>query len=150
MKNATTPFIIFCLFGILIPILNHFGLVADNTLNLWGRYFCFAIAALGVDLIWGYTGILSLCQAFFFCLAAGSPCRRSPAQRDSQQESQAIASRRRRGPAKKLLIGLLSARRGAARWGDAGSSRQASRMLCTSVAVLSRRRGGVTTNASHA
>jgi urea transport system permease protein len=68
MKNATKPLIIFCLFGILIPILNHFGIVSDNTLNLWGRYFCFAIAALGVDLIWGYTGILSLCQAFFFCL----------------------------------------------------------------------------------
>jgi urea transport system permease protein len=68
MKNATKPLIIFCLFGILVPILNHFGIVSDNTLNLWGRYCCFAIAALGVDLIWGYTGILSLCQAFFFCL----------------------------------------------------------------------------------
>lgn len=68
MKNATKPLIIFCLFGILIPVLNSFGLISDNTLNLWGRYFCFAIAALGVDLIWGYTGILSLCQAFFFCL----------------------------------------------------------------------------------
>lgn len=68
MKNATQPLILFCLFGLLIPILNSFGIVSDNTLNLWGRYFCFAIAALGVDLIWGYTGILSLCQAFFFCL----------------------------------------------------------------------------------
>lgn len=68
MKNATKPLIIFCLFGIFIPILNSFGLISDNTLNLWGRYYCFAIAALGVDLIWGYTGILSLCQAFFFCL----------------------------------------------------------------------------------
>ena len=26
------------------------------------------MVALGIDLIWGYTGILSLCQALFFCL----------------------------------------------------------------------------------
>ena len=26
------------------------------------------IVALGIDLIWGYTGLLSLCQALFFCL----------------------------------------------------------------------------------
>ena len=54
--------------GILVPLLNRFGLVADTTVNLLGRHFCFAIAAMGVNMIWGYTGILSLCQAFFFCL----------------------------------------------------------------------------------
>ena len=59
---------LYLLFGVLVPLLNAMGLVADTTLNLWGRYFCFAIVALGVDLIWGFTGILSLCQAFFFCL----------------------------------------------------------------------------------
>jgi urea transport system permease protein len=51
-----------------VPVLNAFGLVSDVNLNLLGRYFCFALAALGIDLIWGYTGILSLCQAIFFCL----------------------------------------------------------------------------------
>ncbi len=55
-------------FGILAPILNSIGVLSDNTLNLWGRYLCFGIAAMGVNLIWGYTGILSLCQAFYFCL----------------------------------------------------------------------------------
>jgi urea transport system permease protein len=55
-------------FGFGLPTANAFGFVSDATLNLWGRYFCFAIAALGVDLIWGYAGILSLCQAFFFCI----------------------------------------------------------------------------------
>ncbi|MYK39072.1 MAG: urea ABC transporter permease subunit UrtC, partial [Gemmatimonadetes bacterium] len=59
---------LFAFFGVLVPLLNYLGLVADTTLNLWGRYFCFAIVALGMDLIWGFTGILSLCQAFFFCL----------------------------------------------------------------------------------
>jgi urea transport system permease protein len=55
-------------FGVGLPVLNAFGLISDATLNLWGRYFCFSIAAMGVDLIWGYTGILSLCQALFFCM----------------------------------------------------------------------------------
>lgn len=60
------------LFVILLPLGNLMGLVSNNTISLWGRYFCFAIAALGVDLIWGYTGILSMCQAFFFCLGGYS------------------------------------------------------------------------------
>jgi urea transport system permease protein len=56
------------LFFILIPALSAAGLVADHNLNRLGRYLCFSIAAVGIGLAWGYTGILSLCQAFFFCL----------------------------------------------------------------------------------
>lgn len=56
------------LFGIITPLLNQFGIISNITINLWGRYFCFAMAAMGVNLIWGYTGVLSMCQAFFFCL----------------------------------------------------------------------------------
>lgn len=52
----------------IIPLLNRIGWVADYKINLLGKYLCFAIAALGVDLIWGYTGLLSLCQALFFCM----------------------------------------------------------------------------------
>ena len=37
-------------------------------LNLLGRYLSLAIVALGVDLIWGYTGLLSLGQGIFFAL----------------------------------------------------------------------------------
>jgi urea transport system permease protein len=55
-------------FLIIMPIGNVLGFVSNNTISLWGRYFCFAIAALGVDLIWGYSGVLSMCQAVFFCL----------------------------------------------------------------------------------
>jgi urea transport system permease protein len=51
-----------------VPVLNQTGLLSDLNLNLLGRYLCFALAALGIGLIWGQTGILSLCQAFFFCL----------------------------------------------------------------------------------
>jgi urea transport system permease protein len=53
---------------VVVPLANAFGLFSDININLLGRYFCFALAALGIDLIWGYTGILSLCQALFFCL----------------------------------------------------------------------------------
>ena len=37
-------------------------------LNLFGRYFSLAFVALGIDLIWGYTGLLSLGQGIFFTL----------------------------------------------------------------------------------
>jgi urea transport system permease protein len=59
-------FILF--FVVVLPAGNLLGIVSINTISLWGRYCCFAIAALGIDLIWGYAGIMSMCQAFFFCL----------------------------------------------------------------------------------
>lgn len=61
---------------VLLPSLNaytsegSFLHVTDFTLNLLGKFLCFAILALGLDLIWGYTGILSLGQAVFFGLGA--------------------------------------------------------------------------------
>jgi urea transport system permease protein len=33
-----------------------------------GRFLALAIAALGIDLIWGYTGLLSLGHGIFFAL----------------------------------------------------------------------------------
>ncbi len=36
--------------------------------NLLGRYLALAIVALGIDIIWGYTGILSLGHGLFFAL----------------------------------------------------------------------------------
>ena len=53
---------------IVIPSLYWGGLISIETVNMLGRYMTFAIVAVGLDLAWGYTGILSLCQAFFFCL----------------------------------------------------------------------------------
>ena len=61
-------FFLCVIFLIIVPVLNLAGIIPNTTINLWGRYFCFAIAAIGIDLIWGYTGVLSLCQAFFFAL----------------------------------------------------------------------------------
>ena len=37
-------------------------------LNLLGRFLALAIVALGIDLIWGFTGLLSLGQGIFFAL----------------------------------------------------------------------------------
>ena len=44
--------------------------ISDFTLNLFGKFLAFAILALGIDLIWGYTGILSLGHGVFFGLGA--------------------------------------------------------------------------------
>ena len=44
--------------------------VSDFTLNRFGKFLSFAILALGLDLIWGYTGILSLGHGVFFGIGA--------------------------------------------------------------------------------
>ncbi len=44
--------------------------VSDFTLNLFGKFLAYAILALGIDLIWGYTGVLSLGHGVFFALGA--------------------------------------------------------------------------------
>ena len=44
--------------------------VSDFTLNLFGKFLAYAILALGIDLIWGYTGVLSLGHGVFFGLGA--------------------------------------------------------------------------------
>jgi urea transport system permease protein len=42
--------------------------VSDYTVALFGKIMCYAIVALAMDLIWGYTGILSLGHGLFFAL----------------------------------------------------------------------------------
>lgn len=42
--------------------------VPDYAIPLLGKYLCFALVALALDLIWGYTGILSLGHGVFFAL----------------------------------------------------------------------------------
>lgn len=69
-KDRTLYIVFIAVFAIVFPLGYFTGVIPINTLTLWGRYFCLAIAALGVDLIWGYTGILSMTQAVFFCMGA--------------------------------------------------------------------------------
>jgi len=42
--------------------------VSNFNINLWGQYLCLAIVAMSIDLLWGYTGLLSLGQMLFFAL----------------------------------------------------------------------------------
>ena len=44
--------------------------VPDFTLNLFGKFLAYAILALGLDLLWGYAGVLSLGHGVFFGLGA--------------------------------------------------------------------------------
>jgi urea transport system permease protein len=60
--------------GILVPVLNLFVpetspfYLSSYFVALFGKYLCFAILALAIDLIWGYCGILSLGHGAFFAL----------------------------------------------------------------------------------
>jgi urea transport system permease protein len=42
--------------------------VPDYVITLFGKFLCYAIVALAIDLIWGFTGILSLGHGVFFAL----------------------------------------------------------------------------------
>ena len=44
------------------------GCTADYLVPLLGKFLCFGIAALAMDLVWGYAGILSLGHGLFFAL----------------------------------------------------------------------------------
>lgn len=46
------------------------NVLSDFRQNLLAKYLCYAIIAIGIDLIWGYTGILSLGHAVWFGLGA--------------------------------------------------------------------------------
>ena len=58
----------------LVPICNvwlpvdSFFYMSDYAVALVGKIMCYAICALAMDLIWGYTGILSLGHGLFFAL----------------------------------------------------------------------------------
>jgi urea transport system permease protein len=54
-----------------VAALGIFGapaLLPDFYLNLLAKYLCFAIVAVGIDLAWGYGGMLTLGQGVFFGL----------------------------------------------------------------------------------
>ena len=52
----------------LVLILVTPAVLSDFRLNLLGRFLSLAIVALGIDLIWGFTGLLSLGHGIFFAL----------------------------------------------------------------------------------
>src|SRR3954464_11303954 len=73
-RGATIFLAVVAACGILIPLSNlllpegSFLQVPTYLVALWGKYVCYAILALSIDLIWGYCGILSLGHGAFFSL----------------------------------------------------------------------------------
>ena len=55
------------LFNILVPEESVLH-VPNYMFALMGKYLCYALVALAIDLIWGYTGILSLGHGVFFSM----------------------------------------------------------------------------------
>ena len=55
------------LLNLVVPDTSIFHM-SDYAVALVGRIMCYAICALAMDLIWGYTGILSLGHGLFFAL----------------------------------------------------------------------------------
>ena len=61
--EAVSILVIALFFAVLMPLI-----LPDFRLRLLGRFLSLAIVALGIDLIWGYTGLLSLGHGIFFAL----------------------------------------------------------------------------------
>jgi urea transport system permease protein len=74
LKGWLAVFVAILAMAVVVPVLNlvvpdgsalH---LSDFYVSLLGKILCYAIAALAMDLIWGYTGILSLGHGMFFAL----------------------------------------------------------------------------------
>src|ERR1039458_5612766 len=73
-RGAVLFLVLLGAFAIAIPVLNLL-VPTGSTLHvstyfvaLFGKYICYGLFALSIDLIWGYAGILSLGHGAFFAL----------------------------------------------------------------------------------
>ncbi|MET0632262.1 MAG: urea ABC transporter permease subunit UrtC [Xanthobacteraceae bacterium] len=73
-RGAVIFLVLLAAIAVLVPVLNvalppyspfH---VSSYFVALFGKYLCYALLALSIDLIWGYCGILSLGHGAFFAL----------------------------------------------------------------------------------
>jgi urea transport system permease protein len=73
-RGATVFLIVIAAIAILVPVLNLSVPVSSvfhvptYLVALFGKYACYALLALSIDLIWGFAGILSLGHGAFFAL----------------------------------------------------------------------------------
>ena len=73
-RSAAVFLILVAAVGVLVPLSNlllpagSLFQVPTYLVALFGKYVCYAILALAIDLIWGYCGILSLGHGAFFAL----------------------------------------------------------------------------------
>jgi urea transport system permease protein len=64
---AIVLFVVFPVCNLVVPAGGALH-ISDFWITLLGKIMCYAIVALAMDLIWGYTGILSLGHGMFFAL----------------------------------------------------------------------------------
>jgi urea transport system permease protein len=73
-RSGLVFLIVLFIIGLMVPLLNLYTEpqsilhVPDYVVTLGGKYLCYALLALSVDLVWGYCGILSLGHGAFFAL----------------------------------------------------------------------------------
>jgi urea transport system permease protein len=73
-RGATLFLIVVAAIAIVVPVLNlalppsSAFYVPTYLVSLFGKYACYALLALSIDLIWGFCGILSLGHGAFFAL----------------------------------------------------------------------------------
>jgi urea transport system permease protein len=73
-RGATIFLVVLVAFAVFVPLLNlavpetSFLHLPTYLVALFGKYVCYAVLALAIDLIWGYCGILSLGHGAFFAL----------------------------------------------------------------------------------
>ena len=68
-RNMTVFLIGLFVLTVAIPMLQG-QLLPGYAVQLAGKYLCYALLAVSLDLVWGYAGILSLGHAAFFALGA--------------------------------------------------------------------------------
>lgn len=75
-REALSFYLVGFLFLVVLPLLNvlppedSWLHLSDFRLNQFGKFLCFAILAIGLDLTWGYCGVLSMGQGVFFGFGA--------------------------------------------------------------------------------
>src|SRR5437867_9650193 len=73
-RGGTVLLVLLAGVAIAVPALNQLAPASSAlhlstySLSLIGKYLCYAMLALALDLVWGYGGILSLGHAAFFAL----------------------------------------------------------------------------------
>ncbi|MBK1790768.1 urea ABC transporter permease subunit UrtC [Persicirhabdus sediminis] len=83
MNNRLLPFdtigekialAVLAIFVVIFPLMNTL-FPADSALHIttfqlsvWGKYLCYAVLAISLNFLWGYTGLLCLGQCLFFAL----------------------------------------------------------------------------------
>lgn len=63
LTEVITVVVLLLIFAVIMPLI-----LPEFRLRLLGRFLSLTIVALGIDLIWGYTGLLSLGHGIFFAL----------------------------------------------------------------------------------